>query len=166
MKKTLLSIACCLLTLFIFTTKTPSQAEAALQAPSSQVVSDYIETLEGGSYFRVTVLEDVSPSFSRSTQTKSGSKYVTFYDADDNALWTFTVYGTFEYTPGANAACISSSYSVNIYDDSWENTLATSSTNGNQAVGDATFIKKVLFITTHKENVRLVLSCNAYGTLS
>ncbi len=166
MKKTLLSIACCLITLCTLTLKTPIQAEAALQSSSSQVISDYIETLEEGSYFRVTVLEDVSTSISRSTQTKSGSKYVTFYDADDNALWTFTVYGTFEYTPGANATCISSSYSVNIYDDSWENTLATSSTNGNQAVGDATFIKKVLFITTHKENVRLILSCNAYGTLS
>ena len=91
---------------------------------------------------------------------------MTYYDADNNALWDFTVYGTFQFIPGSSAGCVSSSYSINIYDSSWENSYASASKSGNQAIGDATFKKKVLNITTNIEDVHLVLTCSAYGTLS
>ena len=42
MKKHYLSIVCSLLTLFTFTVSAPVQAEAALQVPDSQVVSEHI----------------------------------------------------------------------------------------------------------------------------
>ncbi|MBE5929805.1 MAG: hypothetical protein E7268_01940 [Lachnospiraceae bacterium] len=166
MKKHYLSIVCSLLTLFTFTVSAPVQAEAALQVPDSQVVSEHIETLDDGSYFLITITEDISSCDTRSTQTKSGSKCMTYYDADNNALWDFTVYGTFQFIPGSSAGCVSSSYSINIYDSSWENSYASASKSGNQAIGDATFKKKVLNITTNIEDVHLVLTCSAYGTLS
>lgn len=141
--------------------------KATTQASDSKIISEHIELFDDGSYLHVIISEDNNTSNSRSiTQTKSGSRKTTYYDSDGTALWTFTIYGTFKYTPGANAACTSSSYTVDIYDDSWDNTAATSSINGNQAVGDATFIKKVLFITTQTEHVHLVLTCNIYGQLS
>lgn len=166
MKKLFLSITCSFFVLLSFALTAPTQAEAESQTPDSRITSEYIEALEDGSYFRVTILEDVIPSISRSTQTKTGSKYTTYYDSDGTVLWKFTVYGTFQYTPGANAACTSISYTINIYDGSWENASASFTTNRNQAVGDATFKKKVLFITTNTENVHLVLSCDTYGNLS
>lgn len=165
MKKILLSISC-IFALLTFSFAAPAQAKAAVQTPDFQVVSEYVEALEDGSYFRVTILEDVSSSASRSTQTKSGTKHTTYYDANDTALWKFSVHGTFDYNPGVDVRCISNSCSYNIYDSSWENTASSSSKSGNQAIGDATFKKKVLFITTHIENVRLVLSCDNYGNLS
>lgn len=166
MKKNYLSIVCSLLTLFTFTLSAPVQTEAAIQVPDSQIVSEYIETLDDGSYFRITITEDISSSVTRSTQTKSGSKCMEYYNSDGATLWTFTVYGNFQYTPGSSAACTSSSYALNIYDDSWENSYANATKSGNQAIGDATFKKKVLFITTNIEDVHLVLSCSAYGILS
>ena len=165
MKKMLLSIVCSFLTLFTFTASTPVQAMATLQFPNPQIVSEYIETLEDGSYFHVIITEDAS-SISRSTQSISGSKYTTYHDSNGTALWEFGVHGTFQFIPGSSAGCVSSSYSINIYDSSWENSYASASKSGNQAIGDATFKKKVLLITTNIEDVHLVLSCTAYGTLS
>lgn len=166
MKKIFLSVACSLLTLFVFTISVPVQAEAALQVPDSQIVSEYIETLEDGSYFHVIITKDTSSSISRSTQTISGSKYTTYHDPNGTALWKFTVHGSFQFIPGSSAGCVSSSYSLNIYNSSWENSYASASKSGNQAIGDATFKKKVLLVTTNIEDVHLVLTCSAYGTLS
>ena len=168
MKKILLSITCSLFAIMTFTLITPTQAKATTMPTTEfQVISEYVERLDDGSYFHVIVSEEPESNDSRSiTQTKSGSRKTTYYDPDGIALWAFTIHGTFKYTPGANAACTSSSYTVDIYDDNWENTAAASSINGNQAVGDATFIKEMLFITTHTEHVHLVLTCNIYGQLS
>lgn len=166
MKKFILSITCSLFALLSFTLITPSTAEAASQVPDSRIVSEYFEQLEDGSYFHVIISEELTSSVSRSIQTKTGSRKITFYNADGTALWVFTLHGTFQYIPGSSATCTSSSYTINIYDDSWENTAASTTTSGNQAIGDATFIKKVLFITTNIENVHATLTCSAYGTLS
>lgn len=165
MKKMLLSIVCSFLTLFTFTVSTPVHAMATLQVSNPQIVSEYIETLEDGSYFHVIITEDTS-SISRSTQTISGSKYTTYHDSNGTALWTFTIYGTFQFIPGSSAGCVSSSYSINIYDSNWESSYANASKSGNQAIGDATFKEKAFLITTNIRDVHLVLSCSAYGTLS
>ncbi len=169
MKKNFFPITCSLIALLTVVLTSPQPAEATSQfsrSSGSYVTSEYIECLEDGSYFHVTISEEETSSLSRSVQTKSGSKKTTYYDANNTALWDFTLYGTFQYTPGSSAACTSSSYSFNIYDNSWENSYASASKSGNQAIGDATFIKEVLFVTTNIEDVHLVLTCSAYGTLS
>jgi len=165
MKKMLLSVVCSFLTLFTFIVSAPTPAMANLQVPNPQIVSEYIEILEDGSYFHVIITEDTS-SISRSTQSISGSKYTTYHDSNGTALWEFGVHGTFQFIPGSSAGCVSSSYSINIYASGWENTYASASKIGNQAIADATFKKKVLLITTNIEDVHLVLTCSAYGTLS
>ncbi|MBR6537074.1 MAG: hypothetical protein IKT67_07710 [Lachnospiraceae bacterium] len=166
MKKIFFTLMCGFFALLSAALATPTQAEAALKDTDSIIVSEHIETLEDGSYFHVTVSELVSPSESRSVQTQHGSREITYHDANGVALWKYTLYGTFQFIPGSSAACISSSYSIDIYDSSWENTYASASKSGNQAIGDGTFIKKVLLITTHTENVHATLTCSAYGTLS
>lgn len=165
MKKLLSFITCSLFMLLIIISPNASLAEAGTITQDSRIVSDSVEVFEDGSYLHIIVIED-NISSSRATQTTSGSKHVTYYDTDNVARWKFTVHGTFQFIPGSSAACTSSSYSVDIYDSSWENTAASASTLGNQAIGDATFTKKVLSIPTQTRNTRVVLTCNAYGTLS
>ncbi len=175
MKKTLISVTGCFILLLSCVFTSPTQVMAASPSDKSQIVSDYIESLEGGSYFRVTITEATptvtAPLVSRSTwssrsvQTKSGSKSIAYYNSDNELAWEFTLHGTFQYIPGSSAACTSASYSISIYDSNWLNSYASSTTNGNQAIGDATFKRKVLFVTTNMEDVHLTLSCNAYGTL-
>lgn len=165
MKKRLYKIICSLTLLFALTLAISTPAKAALQQPDFQIVSEYIEQFEDGAYLHVIISEDVTASNSRSTQSKCGSNKTTYYDADGTALWVFTLHGSFQYTPGVSASCTSSSYSINIYDDNWENTAASAYKSGNQAIGDATFKEKILFITTETENVHTTLSCDSYGNL-
>ncbi|MDD5900502.1 MAG: hypothetical protein PUC73_06350 [Lachnospiraceae bacterium] len=166
MKKIILTLMCGFFALLTVALTSPTQAEAALKDLDSTIVSEYIETLEDGSYFHVIVSELASPSESRSVQTQRGSREITYHDANGVALWKYTLYGTFQFIPGSSAACVSSSYSVDIYDSSWESSYVSATKSGNQAIGDATFIKKVLLITTQTENIHITLSCSAYGTLS
>lgn len=165
MKKIFLRIICSLFALLIIISANVSLAEATTNTQDSRIISDYIEVLEDGSYYHITVIED-SVSSSRATQTISGSKHMTYYDADNIAQWKFTVHGTFQFIPGSSAGCASSSYSVDIYDSSWKNTAASAYASGNHAIGDATFKKYVLSIPTQTENVSITLTCTAYGTLS
>lgn len=169
MKRNFFPIICSLLALLLVVLTSPHPAEAASQTSrlsDSYVASEYIEYLEDGSYFHVTISEGETSFLSRSVQTKSGSRKTTYYDANGTALWDFTVYGTFQFIPGSSAACTSSSCSFNIYDSSWENSHSSAGKSGNQAIGDATFNEKVFLITTNIRDVHLVLTCSAYGTLS
>lgn len=164
MKKLLLSILCSTCFFLSCTASIPVQATSPVH--DSHIISDYIEPLEDGSYFRITISETGSSSVSRSVQTLNGTKNITFYDSDGTAAWQFTLNGTFRFEPGVSSSCSSSSYSISIYDSSWENTSASSSASGNQATGDAVFVKRALFLPIQTENVFVTLSCDPYGNLS
>lgn len=175
MKKYLLSTVCSLILLLSVGMVTPASVEAASHIEKGQLISECINILDDGSFFHITIAESLPETAScfsqsilsaRSTQTKSGSKKIAYYNSDNEVVWEFTLHGTFQYTPGSSAGCVSSSYSINIYDSSWENTYASASKSGNQAIADATFKEKILFVTTQARNVHITLSCNAYGTLS
>ena len=175
MKNFIITTACILISLLTFAFIPATPVNASSTHEETQIVSDYIDILEDGSCFHITITETLPEPTTplsrttwsaRSTQTKSGAKRVTYYNSNGELAWEFTLYGTFQYIPGSSAACTSSSYSFNIYDSNWENTYASASKRGNQATGNATFKERVLFITTTTENVYAVLSCSAYGTLS
>ena len=151
---------------FFLSFSTPTSAQAASPVHDLKIISSQIKTLEDGSYFCVTISENVSSSVFRSVQTKTGTKNITFYDSDGTAAWQFTLNGTFRFEPGVSSSCSSSSYSISIYDSSWENTSASSSASGNQATGDAVFVKRALFLPIQTENVFVTLSCDTYGNLS
>ena len=165
MKKILSCIICSFSALLIIISANVSLAKAATNEKDSHIISEYIEVLEDGSYYVITVIED-SVSSSRATQTVSGSKHMTYYDAGNIARWKFTVHGTFQFIPGSSATCASSSYSIDIYDSSWINTAANTYPSGNHAIGNATFKKTVLSVPTQTEHASITLTCTAYGTLS
>lgn len=71
-----------------------------------------------------------------------------------------------EIVNGKNTVCIDSSYAINITSSSWENSSASSYCSGNQAIGDATFKEKVLFVTMDTRDCHVILSCDKSGNLS
>lgn len=97
---------------------------------------------------------------------KSGSKSYICRDKKGNELWRFTVRGLFSIANGKSTVCIDSSYTINITSSSWENSSASSYCSGNQAIGDATFKEKVLFVTMDTRDCHVILSCDKSENLS
>ena len=100
------------------------------------------------------------------TYTKTGSKYYILRNKNGAELWRFTVHGTFSVNSGVSSTCTGVSHSISITEDAWQNESASTSRSGNQAIGDATFIKKLLFITVETKGCHVVLTCDSNGNLS
>ena len=128
------------------------------------VVSNVVETYEDGSYAVITVSESISSSV-RGT-VKSGTKTTNYYSDNDTLLWRHIQHGTFDYTYGVSSVCTSASYSHTIYNDSWSLKSGKAWIDGNSSEGTATFVKKVLFVTTKTVNVASNLRGDIYGNLS
>lgn len=135
-------------------------------APLENIISETTEYYEDGSSATIIVAELEQPQSRASAYTKSGYKSYVLKDKKGKELWRFTVNGTFSVNSGVSAACISASYNVKITEDSWQKESASAKRSGNQAIGEAEFIKKILSITTEKKSCRVVLSCDKNGKLS
>lgn len=146
----------------------PIQAKDISSASRSDkvIVSEEIQYLENGMTLSIIITEDNSVSPRIISYTRSGSKTYLFKDSDGNEIWHFTVTGVFTVTTGVGATCTSASYSTSISDDAWELDSASAYESGNQAVGTATFIKKILFITIDSIDCDVTLTCDANGSLS
>ncbi|MBQ5321301.1 MAG: hypothetical protein J6K88_04510 [Oscillospiraceae bacterium] len=130
-----------------------------------KIINEEIEYYPDGSYTVITLTEDEGITPRGTVYSKSGSKKFSHYDSNKLA-WEFTVHGTFTVTTGVHAMCIASSYSVNISNNAWSNKSASTYEHSNQAVGNATFTKKILFVTTDTEDCQVILYCDANGQLS
>ena len=161
------------LALFIaFTILTISLSRAPISAYAEtndavheKILCETTEYFEDGSSATIIVTEESSAPTRSASYSRSGSKYYIFYDQNKKELWRFTVYGTFTVNSGVSATCTESSYSITIYDDTWENESASVYHSGNQAIGHAVFIKKYLFFTVDTQNCNVVLTCDANGNL-
>lgn len=142
----------------------PAYAKAS-EAAKQNVISETIEYFEDGSYMTITVTEDI-PATRGTLSSKSGSKDYVLTNKYGNELWRFTVHGTFSLNSGVSATCTAASYSISIANDAWENESASAYCSGNQAIGDATFIKKLLSITVESKSCHVILTCDSEGNLS
>ena len=133
---------------------------------SKTLISETVEYSEDGSSITISVYEDSAPMTRATTYSKSGSKTYTARNSDGDIQWKFTVQGVFSVTEGSSSSCTSSKYSSEIVDDAWSLKTASASKSGNKAIGDATYQRKVLFITTSTENPHIELKCDTYGNLS
>lgn len=120
-----------------------------------------VEYYEDGSYCVTTI----TCSGAREVLQKSAKKTKSYYDSDDEVLFSLVVYGTFKYD-GTSASCLSSSYTYNVYDSSWSFKSATASKSGATATASGTFVKKVLGITTMTRTLTPTLTCDKDGNLS
>lgn len=135
--------------------------------PEGNIVSQSTETLSDG-YCVEIIVTDNSPTITTraTTTTKTGSKYYIMRNKDGKELWRFTVHGTFSVTSGVKAVCTKATYSIKITDTAWEKESASVKNSGSQAIGDATFIRKLLFVTVETKSCHVVLNCDKNGNLS
>ena len=131
-----------------------------------EIISETSEYFADGSSVTIIVTERSTAIEKASVYTKSGSKHYIFFNNDKVEVWRFSVNGTFTINPGISSTCTQDSYSITISDSTWENAAASTYHFGNQAIGDATFIKKLLLITIDTQNCNIVLSCDNNGNLS
>ncbi|MBE5949676.1 MAG: hypothetical protein E7261_11755 [Lachnospiraceae bacterium] len=130
------------------------------------IVSESTRILDNGMILSIVITESTTPISRIPTYTRSGSKYYLLRDSDGAEVWRFTVTGVFTVTTGVGATCTSATYSTSISDDAWKVDSASAYASGNQAIGNATFVRKVLFITTETMDCDVTLTCDANGTLS
>lgn len=133
---------------------------------TERIISETVEILEDGYYVKTIVAEEISTMTPRATTTKSGSKSYVLANSDGEELARFTLKGTFSVNTGVSATCTASSYTTSISNNSWSVKSASATKSGNQAIGDVTFVKKVLFITTSTKEAHVVLTCDKNGNLS
>ncbi len=83
----------------------------------SKAANSKITYLEDG-YYLVTddlqISSDLSGIVTYSTTTKNGSKTSRLYDADDQLIATFTVYGAFSINSGVSVECTKVTYSQTV----------------------------------------------------
>ena len=141
---------------------------ASSDSGTSTMLSQVIHTeyYDDGSYARTVLAEDISAAKdTRATQTKSGTKYVIFYNANGVQLWKVQITGVFTYT-GSTSACTSVTKATFLYDNAWKVTAESCSKSGNKAMGSFTVKRYVLLVPVQTENVSITLTCSANGTLS
>ena len=127
-------------------------------------VTKTVEYLEDGSYLVTTI--KTSPTPRAEVYSKSAAKEVVLYNSSDEIQWNYFLIGTFTIETGVSCVCTNSTYSYNIYDNSWSLTDHSNSYSGNAAYGTAVFKRKILFITTSTQNIEGAVVCDAYGVIS
>lgn len=105
-------------------------------------------------------------TLSRSAQTQTYSKTVTYKDSDGNVDWEYKLTATFSYEYGVSSTCTKVSYTKTINDSGWSFSDGSATKSGNVATGKGTFKYKVLFITTQTRNVNITLTCDKYGNVT
>lgn len=123
-----------------------------------------IEFFDDGSCLIITINEE-NTCTTFSTQTKSGTKTLSYKDADGNVEWKVVLHGTYTYT-GTTSTCTSANITYNIYDTNWVMESATASKSANTAIGDIVAKRKVLGITVNTISNQITLSCSPTGVLS
>ncbi len=121
-----------------------------------------IINLNNGAYLVVEISEI---NINRATNTKSGTKSITYKNDNNESMWKATITGTFTYT-GSSATCTKASINYNVYADNWKMKEAISSKSGNKAIGDVTAKRYLLGIPVETVNQTFYLTCSATGTLS
>ncbi|MBO5163317.1 MAG: hypothetical protein J6B75_02565 [Ruminococcus sp.] len=155
MKKNLITSLLVSLVMLIGCFAIPLSASAADDKTTSTV-----EYLDDGSYIVTTLT--LPDGLTRSS--KSASKTATAYDANNNALWAYTVTATFTYD-GKTSKCTSVSDSYSIYDNNWYMASHSCTKDGNLASGTATAKKKVLGVVVDTMTKPVRISCNQYGNI-
>lgn len=133
-----------------------------------EIFSDTIENkkvdmiyFEDGSY----IIIELTQSNSRTSFAKAGEKKYTYYDNQNNAVWTAVLSGMFTYN-GTTSTCKSSYCNVNILNNNWHEYSKNVSISGATTTCDLTMHYKLLGIKLDEKNVRITLTCDKDGNLS
>ena len=131
-----------------------------LNVSATQINSNRID-FEDGSYMIITI-EDIG---TRATNTRSGNKYVTYYDGSDNVEWEAKLYASFTYD-GTTSTCTSANCTVTIYENAWYEYSNSTTRSGNTATTELVMGQRLLGITIAKREYTITLTCDKDGNLS
>jgi len=163
MKKTLIALFLVLTITSLFTVSAFAD-EAELKVTSS---TEYIPLPDGG--YIVVVLNggsaEAAPGGNRS-YTVNDSKSVMRYNADNDLIWQYTLYGTFSVEYGVSAVCTNATYSTVSNSSFWTFSDCSATASGNTAYGAGTVKDKFLFITLETVIIDIHLTCDIYGHTS
>ena len=165
MKKVLsfILVLCVMLSAFA----APVNAQTPDTDSNEKIVSRTVEMLDDGYLLETVVTEEITEVTARANEyVRAGSVTRNFKNSDGDVLWSFTLRGQYDVVEGVSSVCTLAKYSYNIYDNSWSLDSASTSKSANKAIGNATFKKKVLFVTTDTKSFTLTLTCDKYGNLS
>lgn len=135
-----------------------AQDEAIIQ-------SETVEYLEDGSYIVTVLTVEEENIISRATSSKTGSKTVTIYNDDDEAMVVMKLTGTFTYN-GSTATCTNASTSYTLNSSNWKVTSAVASKSGNVAKGDFVAKRYLLLVPVQTVTASPTITCTASGVLS
>ena len=129
--------------------------------------TDEVVFLENGNYIIKEIKEINEVRIARgTTYYKTGQLEVNEYNVSNNKLWTYTLTGTFLVEEGISCICTSSSYSIEIFKNTWSFSDGRALYGSNYAHGLGTFTCKILFVTTQTIGIDVKLYCDSYGVLS
>lgn len=145
----------------------PVNAQTPDTDSNEKIVSRTVEMLDDGYLLETVVTEEITEVTARTNEyVRAGSVTRNLKNSDGDVLWSFTLRGQYDVVEGVSSVCTLAKYSYNIYDNSWSLDSASTSKSANKAIGNATFKKKVLFVTTDTKSFTLTLTCDKYGNLS
>lgn len=117
---------------------------------------------EDGSYCITTIIqEEILPSSRGTAQTKTGTREMKVYNANNVLQLTLRIRGTFTYD-GTTATATSAQYSYTISQESWKFVSANASRNGATATVVGTFRNS----GSYNRTFTVSLTCSPTGVLS
>ena len=143
-----------------------AHAEGTPSSVIGTVISETTEYFEDGTSLTTIIIDQTTTQARGTTTTKKGTKVAIARNKDGIECCRLTVSGTFSVNMGVSATCTACSHSVSITDTAWSNESASSHCSANQAIGEAKFIRKILFITVETRTIQVTLSCDKNGVLS
>ncbi len=135
------------------------------ETADERIISQTVTELPDGNSVLITISESPTATYATS-YTKSASKSYTLRNSDGEALWQFSIRGTFRVTTGVSAVCTNVTHSYSITDDAWHYVSGSSYYTGNKAVGNAEFNRKLLLITVETRQCQVTLTCDTNGNLT
>lgn len=140
-------------------------ATASAQSPQN-IQTEYFDD---GSYLVTTITEQPNNlsqiSLFSSTNTKTKTKTVNFYNSSDKLMWYVQVKGTFTYGNGS-AKCTNAQVSAQSRSSNWKISSKSARKSGNKAIASATakFYNGIALIQTMNKTV--TLTCSPTGQFS
>ena len=160
-----LTLIVCLFSFLGMPISAVAAVDGSFQEPAGLIeVSKETQYFEDGSYLVTTV--KATPTARASTYTQNGTKEVVLYNSSNEVQWNYYLTGTFTVEAGVSVVCTNSTYSYNIVNTSWSLSSHNNYYSNNIAYGEATFKKKVLFITTNTHDIEIYVACDVNGVIS
>lgn len=129
------------------------------------IISQKTEYLDNGFYIIKTLTVESQNNLIRTSSTKTGSKTITIFNSDDEAMVTLKLTASFSYT-GTSATCTSVTPSYTIHNSYWKVPTAIGTKNGNTAKGEFTAKKYWLGLLVQTINESTSITCSNTGVLS